>query len=294
VLGFTYGVELEYADVDCFGLLPEGAVWSREDYTIVNSNGIANDPKGKLYGFGGEVNTKPTPTMGEQITHIKEINALLQPKPVINYKCNLHVHIGVPGLIDDIDSCKRVLKYVHDFVNQSFEICDPIIKPTAELFPDAEELMWAKKRHRKNLLSHRCMLPEARYAEAMRAETFEEFYDAHAPVGKNGQRLFQFAPRAAVNMKSLKKHGTIEFRHFFGTLNMVEMRNCLIWCAEFLNAALNNMGEPAEILERLPWLTFPQPKPFDVRLAKGFDLTTVSKNTREEAERNIIKIILNK
>jgi len=293
VLDFTYGVELEYADVDCFNELPKGAKWSREDYTIVNSNGIANDPKGELYEFGGEVNTKPTATMGEQIIHIKEINSMLRPRPVINYKCNLHVHIGVPGLIDDVDSCKRILKYVHDYVGQSFEICDPIVIPTAELYPDAEELAWAKKRYRKNKLSHRCMLPEARYEEAMKAETFGEFYDAHAPIGKSGKRVFHLAPRAAVNMKSLKKHGTIEFRHFFGTLDMVKMRNCLIWCAKFLNAALNNMGEPTEILERLPWLTFPHPEPFNVELAKGFDKTTISKNLREEAKRNIA-VMLNK
>ncbi|MEN6369497.1 MAG: hypothetical protein ABFD77_07360, partial [Thermotogota bacterium] len=59
---FTYGVELEYADVKFGNPLPNGCAWNTKDNTIVNSNGIANDPLGKLWLFGGEINTRPTDT----------------------------------------------------------------------------------------------------------------------------------------------------------------------------------------------------------------------------------------
>ena len=46
-------------------------MWNDKDNTIVNSNGVANDPLGKLCKYGGEINTKPTSTVEEQVEIIR-------------------------------------------------------------------------------------------------------------------------------------------------------------------------------------------------------------------------------
>ena len=42
---WTYGSELELADLDTRKILPEGNKWDYKDGSIANSNGLANDPK---------------------------------------------------------------------------------------------------------------------------------------------------------------------------------------------------------------------------------------------------------
>ena len=64
---FTYGCELEFADVDRFAKLPDGCTFDGKDHTIVNSNGIATDPKARTSTIGGEINTKATSTIDEQV-----------------------------------------------------------------------------------------------------------------------------------------------------------------------------------------------------------------------------------
>src|SRR5690349_493203 len=57
-IGLTYGLELEYGDWDRRKSMVDGAKWNDADNTCVSSTGIANDPWGKLYCFGGEANTR--------------------------------------------------------------------------------------------------------------------------------------------------------------------------------------------------------------------------------------------
>ena len=76
---WTYGVELEYGNCDRrIKDLPDGAKWNSLDNTCVSSTGIANDPQGKLYCFGGEINTRPTFTIDEQVEHIAKVNKFLR------------------------------------------------------------------------------------------------------------------------------------------------------------------------------------------------------------------------
>ena len=105
VKDWTYGVELEYGNCDrSIENLPDGAKWNNLDNTCVSSTGIANDPQGKLYKFGGEINTRPTTSTDEQVEHIARVNKFLRdngPAPIVNDRSNLHIHIRVPGLKDN-------------------------------------------------------------------------------------------------------------------------------------------------------------------------------------------------
>jgi len=290
---FTYGLELEYSDVLITNELPEGCSWNDKDYTIVNSTGISNDPKGELWLYGGEINTKPTNTIEEQISVVKQINDMLNPKPTINYKSNLHVHIGVPGLIDDVASLKLLLSYIQRYSEEAFEITDPIEKPKEEDFQTEEEYKGAVKRYSRSLKSHHHILPVDRYTEAIRATTFEEFYDAHAPPTKNGNRAWHVTVRPGINLRQLKETGTVEFRHFYGTLDIEEIRSCLIWCKEFINCALNTGDPPSTILEKHKDLKFPKKKPYKHILQKMWRMTTRNHNDEETIKKNIKRVMPN-
>ena len=138
--GWSYGVELEYGNSYRFCELPEGASWNDKDNTCVSSTGIANDPDGKLYKYGGEINTKPTYSIEEQIAHIKEINSRLSPSPLVNYRSNLHIHIRVPGLRDDLEACKKLLRYIDKYQQQAFDIVEIIPIPSKNgLSPEVYE-----------------------------------------------------------------------------------------------------------------------------------------------------------
>ena len=54
----TFGLELELPDVDTNVELPAHiGSFDMKDFTIANSDGLANDPKKKYFLVGSEVNT---------------------------------------------------------------------------------------------------------------------------------------------------------------------------------------------------------------------------------------------
>ena len=112
---WSYGVELEYGNCDRKIIeLPDGAKWNSLDNTCVSSTGIANDPQGKLYQYGGEINTRPTFSVDEQVEHIAKINKFLRdngPAPIVNYRSNLHIHIRVPGLNTNLKMLKHLYQH---------------------------------------------------------------------------------------------------------------------------------------------------------------------------------------
>ena len=282
---FTYGVELEYGDSYRFNELPVGAKWNDKDNTCVSTTGIANDPLGLLYKYGGEINTKPTDTIQEQIDHIAEINAMLKPAPVVNYRSNLHIHVRVPGLKDDLESCKKLLRYIDEFQQLAFDIVETIPVPSKSMLaPEVYE--WELKRMKRRHKSHQYKLPESRMNAMLNAKTTQEFYEEHAPLTEKG-RMWFFSPRAGINLRQMwEETNTIEFRHFPGTLDMTEMESCIRWCREFLDAALNTEKTPTEIF----WETsykFPKFQPYEFETEQIYQWTNFDANSRKVVEKRL-------
>jgi hypothetical protein len=245
----TYGLELEWSDVDRHAALPVGD-WSTTDYTIVNSDGHANDPTGKRHRWGGEINTEPTGTIGGQIEQVAVLAAALNP--TINYRSNLHVHVGIDPL--DVDVAKRLLQFISDWQDAVYALVEPIPSPAeGDYQGDMAAFRGAMKRHRRRKVSHQHRLPAVRCAEALRATTMRDFYEAHAPLGRNGHRAWNVAPRPGMNTRSLWKHGTIEFRHFPGSANPDEIGEALRWCGMFTDCALIGSDPCAAYRAGEPW-----------------------------------------
>lgn len=273
---FTYGVELEFGNCDRRQSLPDGATWNVKDNTCVSSPGIANDPKGILYNFGGEINTRPTPTIIEQIHHIKTINRTIKDS-IINYRSNLHVHIKIPKLKDHLQDCKKLLRYIELFQQEAFNIVESIHIPERA---NTEEYFWQLKRAKRNFKSHQYKLPPNRVNAMLDSKTTTEFYENHAPRTPKGI-MWYFSPRAGINLRQMwEDTETIEFRHFPGTKNPKEIESAIRWCQQFLIAALNrNNVSPIKLLTEYKY-HFPKFKPYEFFTEMVYQWTNFDKNTR--------------
>lgn len=286
---FSYGCELEFADVDRFAKLPDGCAFDGKDHTVVNSTGIATDPQAETCKYGGEINVKPTKTIQEQVKLIGEILNSFD-RVTVNYRCNLHIHVRVPGLKEDLQACKQLAKYIRENEQDVFNILEPIPKPTEEQYPTSESFAGAMKRYKRRHRSHQFRIHESAYQRLMKANTVEEFFNGHAPYSASKSKYcFHLVPRAAINLRPLWEthHNTIEFRHFPGTLELTEYENCLTWCMLFLDAALNTGKPVKQIIAEHPEITFPKFAPYNHEQEQIYLLTSYDHCTRVQIRENL-------
>lgn len=270
---WTYGCELECSDWDTAQGLPEGFQRS-PDYTIVNSNGIAAQPNPKIYSLGGEINTPPTNSIETQMRVIERLFKSVQVGPV-NHRTNLHLHIGVPGLKDDLAALKQLQRYIHLELPKVINLIEPIPKGVT-----AAE----KKRERRRKVSHHTFLSTTRLARQLNANSCKEFFELEVPRSKAGQVMWHAQPRVCVNLRQLLQTETIEFRHFPGTNDISLIGNCFLWCRNFLKAAIN--FDSIEKLYKkyqamIPW-AFPTFPSFNLGLEIGYQATAAHNGLNQE------------
>lgn len=273
---FTYGSELEYGNFDIRRPLVAGSL-NDKDVSVVSSTGIANDPKGELYNFGGEINLDPSNTIEEHVNQFSEIINNLRPAPVCNYRSNLHIHVRVPGLKNDLRMLKQVLWYINEYQLEVFNYVEEI--PDVRAPKGTDEYKWELKRRKRRFVSHQYCLPYKRVEAIMKAETPQEFFEEHAPLTEKG-RMWYFSPRAGINLRQLwEPSETIEFRHFPGTLNPIEFESCVRWCKHFMNMALNNPEENPTAVKEL--FKFPKFQPYEYETEQLYQWTNFEKNSRK-------------
>lgn len=236
---WTFGAEHEFADFSLDTTLPKGCAHDRKDWTIVNSNGIANDPKGLLYRFGGEINTPPT-DKDDQVDVLTAIKKRV-PDVAVNYRSNLHIHIRVPGLKTDLRMLKQVQSYITAHLPTILPILEPIPVPARFQFLTDKEYAGAIRRYKRRVVSHHTFVPQDRVKNQIRAKSCKEFFELEVP-SSNERPLYHLQPRACVNLRQMLETDTIEFRHFPGTLVESELSMCLTWCKMFLDHAMHNAG----------------------------------------------------
>lgn len=260
----TYGAEHELSDWDARQGVPPGFDRA-DDYTIVNSCGIASHPNLAIFPLGGEFNTPPTETIDEQVHQLRLIKAM-HPDVSVNYRSNLHIHVHVPGLKDDLQLLKQFQFFIHtEFMNHVHQMVPiPIGKTLAE-----------KKREKRMHVSHRSFVPMESLRKQFEATTVQEFFEGEVHKGPDGRPLYHLRARCCVNLRQLLDTDTIEFRHFPGTLDEDELRRCIQWCHDFVHVCL--AGESLQQLvteytqnRKLPFHPF---QPFDELLEIGYQAT---------------------
>jgi len=272
---FTYGAELEWADVDIRIKPPaELGKWDGKDATLVNSDGHANDPSGKTWNFGGEINTTPTDTIEGQIEIFLKLKELLNP--TINYRNSVHIHIGVEGLKEDLEGLKTLFQYTQDNQDTVLNLF-PLIEPTKELFPVKEDLKLAQWYRKQRTAWSKGKVPPNRVIDIMNSTSPRNFYDCHFMwIEARKKRVYHIGiVRAGINVRALFKYGTIEFRLFPGTLDPDQLRDMFEFCSQFVYNAFNNPSMTAQdILDSREW-NFPIWAPFNPELERGFKATKI-------------------
>lgn len=272
--GWTYGAELEWPDVNTHTPLPAGWSWSATDYTIVNSNGVANDPKRQLIQYGGELNTPPATTPTQLAERAADLWPLLNPGH--NYRSNLHIHIRIPDLT------LNMLQTIATFTRQHLPANLPLIDPLNGLLrghgPNTHP--HAQKRLNHSRRSRHYLLPEKRHLLRLAAKTLDQALAAEVPHSSTGKPQWHLAPREAVNFRSLRKHQTIEFRCFAAPTTPQELEASAHTAHTWLTCALNQ-EDPRPHLAELSW-NLPRQHPYNHRLETGWRRTNLQHNTRAE------------
>lgn len=286
---WTYGAEHEWADWDYTTELPKGYGRDENDITIVNSNGIANCPKGSYYNRGGEINTPPTTSIHQQLRCLEELKTIL-PDAKVNYRSNLHLHIRVPGLKDDLALLKRLQTHIHQYMPKLLPVIDPLpMLLPKKAYSSEEAYKGAKKRIARNKASHHTLLKHDRLQNQLDARTVQQFFEREVPARKkDGAPQWQCQTRLCVNVRQLLETDTIEFRHFFGTMDRQELGNAFQFCAQYLMFALQGRAIDEDFIEMWTDRTLPKPLPYDHELETKYLLTKQGVKGRKE---NIERIL---
>jgi hypothetical protein len=271
--GWTFGAELEWPDVDVRAELPEGWAWSKTDYTVVGSDGIANDPLRRLWFRSGELNTPVCQSVDELTERVTEVRANL--KPGHNYRSNLHIHVQAPEM-EDLEAVKRIADYTWRLLPGALKMSDPLNGLFAGL-AEEDELEGARKRAAHSERSRHFFVSAARHEERMEARTLPEMLAAEVPVQKNGNPAWALMPREALNLRSLRKHGTVEFRCFAGDEQDLHVWAAASFARDWLRAAFNS----TEVFELPYFFDLPPQAPFQLRLEQGWERTNYKHNKRD-------------
>jgi len=291
----TLGVELEIADIDTTIKIPEElGKWDYDDYTIVNSSGIGNDPKKKMVRWGGEINTQPTYGAEKQIKIIENIFNLFDKKS-LNYTCNLHIHASIDGLKEDLNLLKNITKYFFEYQFDIFKITEDLQTPCMLDFSNIEEFNGAMKRYKRRKVSHQYPLNEKQVKQALQAKTYDEFFNAFKKYTNYLKRKsWIYVKRPGINIFQIDMMGTIEFRHFSMTFDLDLFYNCLKWVEEVFFASIQTQENPYDIFKRLGKPKFPSFLPYNHNLQKIFDLTHFGKLSRKEIKQNLLMLLKQK
>lgn len=249
---FTYGYEIEWGDIDrTFNVPAELGSWEFCETDIVNLRepyrGLGSDPKGINPPVGGEINTMPTRTWQEQVDNIVKLKELFTAHgtaPTSGIVNHGHLHVHVPGLTEDVEALKRLMKYVklnqHETMARVYQF---------KVEPGMEETKTAKTylKHDGGRIAPDWLLDNLSTLPV----DFEDWLRIHC-CGKDAKvrsRPFRYG----IHTYALKNSKTVEFRCFRSTVERNELEDCFKFATEFMDAALNGGPSVKEILDSRDW-----------------------------------------
>lgn len=275
IIGLTYGAELELSDWPRGEPLEPGQGIDEKDNTMVNSSGVAVDPRGLLWSRGGEIQTAPTYEVEGQADQLADIMRKW-PETTVNYRSNLHVHVRVPGLREHLPSLKRFQLFIHEWMPLLLPIIEPLPRPVND-YKTEEEYAGALKRWRRRRVSHQKLMLSERLRFQQEATSPEDFRDREYRDFRTRALHPAIHPRLCVNLRQLWETDTIEFRHFPGTIDPERLQAAVEWCREFVKMALRE-GEPKQdprMVAKYYSQKLPTFKRYDHWLETGYEATSV-------------------
>lgn len=210
ILERTFGLEMEYADVDKHNaILPNGFEWDKVE-TIHNTDGTIGTYHNR---YGGEINTVPMLFNHDAKVRLKELlNSLCSNGAISRRDLALQVHIYVGDL--DIESIKKI-----------FYLCyhtSEILKEVCHEPPYSDE-----QRYRPS--------PTLQYYQ--RIKEVKDFQGLRQVLENSSNKGFV---RHFVNISSYFVRETIEFRLFNSTTDYSKLLNCILFAYRFIDYALSH------------------------------------------------------
>jgi len=231
----TWGYEIEWGDINRNIKIPEElGSWEYAETDIININEpykyIACDPLGLEPKFGGEINTKPTKSWNQQITNIFKLHDIFLKegnKPTAGCVNHGHLHVHIPGLKDNIECLKKLIKYIKQYQKLIVDVCYQYYD-----YPNI------KKHKGKMYLKYDGgrLMPDYMCDNIINLATdFDSFIKLHC-AGKDGISMGR-PFRYAINTYCLKHTNTIEFRCFRSTIKKEEIIDQFKFVEKFLECA---------------------------------------------------------
>jgi len=281
---FTWGFEIEWGDINRKLKIPKHlGKWEHSEFDIVNLygkyRGQAADPLGINPPVGGEINTVPTKTWQKQVEHIFEIYDFFVrngDNPSAGCVNHGHIHVHIPGLINDIVSLKKLIKYIQKNQQTTIDHCYqfqelPGVENISPIYVSAKQYfkydcgfgmpddMCNNIINLANNFDEFIMLHNPYYRFEKQNIKIESKYESYKSQKDNFLNRLgtPINPRYAINTLSLKYNKTIEFRCFRSSINRKEVSDSFKFVENFLDCALNDGPDVEEILQRYDY-TFPE------------------------------------
>lgn len=236
----SFGLELELSDVDRRVDIPQhigewegpkiNGYYHGAEIDIVNSNGIYSDPICETCKVGGEINMKPTLTIKEQMSNVKELFSLFN---VLEVGCKSHFHIHVRDeRFDDFETLKNICLYTARFQEQVVELC---------YYPDLVDVNIDNDLY-IYLIQDGGRLNSVSIEDIEKCKDINElkslYNKTHFIMGNN--ICSSTSIRGAINISNLISGKTIEFRCFRATKDFTLIENSLKFVDRFITEAIIN------------------------------------------------------
>ena len=172
---------------------------------------------------------------GEQgLKEIKTFLDLFEGNLRVNVKCGLHVHIDASRI-----NFQSILNIVDAYVKHEEKI-DKLVDPTRRSKLGAEQIV-------DN--NHFCK-SNRNYFKTLKKNVFTlqglKQWLHNKAAAEPHSRYYK------VNLHSLLRHGTIEFRHYHGSVNPVEIQNWILFIQNFVDSNIIETPPDSQVVAKLP------------------------------------------
>lgn len=290
----SFGAELEWSDIGRSIDIPkELGSWEGpkiagmnlgSEIDLVNTKGewrgIATDPLCLDCPVGGEIHVTPSYTIESQLIRIMRIMDLF---PQVGVACpnHGHIHVGIKGIRNDLQALKNIFEYTSHNEHNVLVNCCGYDKEQYREVMDSDLKDWVKEY--LVIGDAKSIAPEL-FEQVAKAETLTKVWKALKLVEAENYdwvggvaRIAHGSHRTCVNLYSLLRGETVEFRVFRASLNPAEIYSSLLFCKRYVEEALKGKdGKPVEEILNEGNFRF-APLDFNYELAKGWQETRQTK-----------------
>lgn len=252
----SFGVELELANVDrkkdipselgaweCGDAKNELGVYLGREKCIINSDLTVVDPAGIRCDKGGEMHTVPSWSIDTLVDRVKKLFELF-PEADMFLPGKMHIHVGIPEWT--FEEFKNIILYT---VDNDVTLMDAMCPDSFmdEMMNDEtvpEDLKYHYLESRRTInnpdIAKKILDYDTKKEVCYWWGSGVLYYFPKPQIFYHGE-FQQTPPRVrsqSLHIQHLISHNTIEFRNFAPTMNLEEIKQCLLVAERFTREAL--------------------------------------------------------